>query len=92
MRPHLDHELPQEFAFGGANYDTLMGISEREIGRVLGHCESAWSCDTYQFRDYDRYEANMFSEEHKAAHREEQFPIDLADARAMGERLVKAVQ
>ncbi|MDO4538304.1 MAG: flavodoxin family protein [Coriobacteriales bacterium] len=81
---------PKQFAFGGANYDTLMGISEREIGRVLGHCESVWSCDTYQFRDYDRYEANMFDEEHKAQHRDEQFPVDLADARAMGERLVLA--
>lgn len=73
-------------------YDQLLGVSEREIGRVLGHCESVWSCDTYQFRDYRRYEANMFDEAHKAAHRDEQFPQDLADARAMGERLVRAAQ
>ena len=82
---------PREFSKVNG-YEQLMGISEREIDRVLGHAESVWSCDTYQFRDYDRMEANMFDEARKAAHRNEQFPIDLADARAMGERLVRAAQ
>lgn len=81
---------PEDAAHGRANYDALLGISELEMGRVLGHCESVWSCDTYQFRDYGRYEANMFDGAHKAAHRDEQFPQDLAAARAMGERLVLA--
>ena len=47
------------------------------------------ACDTYQFSDYSRYDMNLFDEAAKRAHRDAQFPIDLAAARALGKRLVE---
>ena len=64
-----------------------------------------YSCDTYQFADYSRYDMNLFDEAAKRAHRDSQFPIYLApllghplrgqpsaggySARALGKRLVE---
>ena len=39
--------------------------------------------------DYSRYDMNLFDEAGKRAHRDSQFPIDLANARALGKRLVE---
>ena len=55
---------------------------------VLGHCETLCAYNTYQFRDYSRYDANMFSEPEKAEHREKIFPEDLNKAYELGKRLV----
>ena len=41
-------------------------------------------CDTLQAKDYSRYELKCFDEEHKIAHREEQFPKDLEMAFRIG--------
>ena len=35
------------------------------------------------------YDITLFSEEEKRAHRDAQFPVDLANARALGKRLVE---
>ena len=40
-------------------------------------------------RPYSRYDITLFSEEEKRAHRDAQFPVDLANARALGRRLVE---
>ena len=45
--------------------------------------------DTYQFTDYSRYDITLFDEAAKRAHRDAQFPVDLANARALGKRLVE---
>jgi len=60
----------------------------RMISMCFGECETLYSCDTYQFTDYSKYYAGMFSEPHKAEHREKQFPIDLQDAYDLGMRIV----
>ena len=52
-------------------------------------CRSCFACDTYQFTDYSRYDITLFDEAAKRAHRDAQFPIDLANARALGKRLVE---
>ena len=52
-------------------------------------CKSCFACDTYQFTDYSRYDITLFDEAAKRAHRDAQFPIDLANARALGKRLVE---
>ncbi len=44
--------------------------------------------DTYQFTDYARYDVTLFDEAAKRAHRDAQFPTDLARARDLGKRLV----
>jgi hypothetical protein len=58
------------------------------MGRLLGYCETLYSCDTYQYKDYSRMDGNLFKEEAKAKHRDEQFPIDLQNAYDLGVRLV----
>jgi hypothetical protein len=56
---------------------------------VFGPTEILCSYDTYQFTNYDRYDAATFSEAHKAEVRDTQFPIDLEKAYELGKRLVK---
>ena len=69
------------------NYPTILGETANNLKAVFGHCEWLYSCDTYQFSDYNRYDCNMFTEEHKSKQREEQFPIDLQNAYNLGKRL-----
>ncbi len=40
-------------------------------------------------RGGESYDMNLFDEAAKRAHRDTQFPIDLANARALGKRLVE---
>ena len=47
------------------------------------------SCDTLQVNDYSKFSMGSFSEKHKKAHREKQFPKDLEAAREMGAGLVR---
>ena len=68
--------------------ETVFGASET-LKTVFGASESLYACDTYQFTDYSRYDMNLFDEAAKRAHRDAQFPIDLANARALGKRLVE---
>lgn len=68
-------------------YDTLLGFTGQELGRIFGYNEILYSYETYQFRDYSRYDANMFPEEQRRERREKQFPIDLKHAYELGKRL-----
>lgn len=64
----------------------------RASNRFCGRCgasETLYACNTYQFADYSRYDMTLFTEEEKRAYRDAQFPIDLANARALGRRLVE---
>ncbi len=59
---------------------------------VLGHCETLCAYNTYQFRDYSRYDCNMFSEPVKAKYRDEHFDVDLKNAYELGKRLAEKAQ
>ena len=65
----------------------LMDTAAQQLG-VFGPTEILCSYDTYQFSNYDRYDAATFSEAHKAEVRNTQFPIDLEKAYELGKRLV----
>ena len=71
------------------HYDKLLGFTGEELGRLYGYNEILNSCDTYQFAYYSRYDVNMFPEEKKREHRDQQFPIDLQNAYELGRRLVE---
>jgi len=71
------------------HYPTLLGTCADHLRMIFGHSEVLYSCDTYQFTDYSRYAVNVFSEEAKRLHRDEQFPIDLKKAYELGKRLVE---
>ena len=74
-------------------YPQVLESNTQTLTTVFGASESLYACDTYQFTDYSRYDITLFDEAAKRAHRDAQFPIDLANARALGKRLVeKAVK
>ena len=56
---------------------------------VFGASETLYACNTYQFADYSRYDMTLFTEEEKRAHRDVHFENDLANAHALGKRLVE---
>ena len=45
--------------------------------------------DTYQFKDYSKYENYVFDEKEKMKRRKEHFPIDLKNAYELGEKISK---
>jgi multimeric flavodoxin WrbA len=79
---------PNEEVYRQMNYPVLMDTSAKQLG-VFGPTEILCSYDTYQFSNYDRYDAATFSEAHKAEVRDTQFPIDLEKAYEIGKRLVE---
>ena len=70
------------------HYSTLLGINVEYLRIIFGYSEMLCAYDTYQFADYSRYAVNMFKEDAKAKHRDEQFPKDLENAYNLGKRLV----
>lgn len=78
---------PEMYAKEG--YAHVFKSIENRLTTFFGSCEAVFSCDTYQFKDYSRYDANMFSEEHKAAQRKKQWPIDCENAYKLGEGLAR---
>ena len=78
---------PNEEVYRQMNYHILMDTAANQLG-TFGPTEILCSYDTYQFPNYDRYDAATFSEAHKAEVRDNQFPIDLEKAYELGKRLV----
>ena len=81
---------PESFAKGGYAY--VFQSIENRLTTFFGSYDSVIAYDTYQFRDYSRYDANMFSEERKAQQREHQWPQDCENARNLGKTLAEKVQ
>ena len=73
----------------GNYYSNLISSHKGTFEWLLGETETMCACDTLQFDDYSLYSGDMFSEEHKKAHREQQFPADLQNAYEMGRRLAE---
>ena len=72
-------------------YKPMFTSIENYMGHIFGHYEAVYSCNTYQFKDYDRYDVNLFPVEMKAQQREKQFPKDLDAAYQMGKNLVNQI-
>ena len=63
---------------------------QAEAFRALNGEVRTLNCfDTLQVRDYSRFSMAGFNAEHKKAHHEKQFPLDLEKARQMGKELVQ---
>ncbi len=78
---------PNEEFYQMMNYQHLMDNNAMQLG-VFGPTEILRSYDTYQFNNYDRYDAASFDPVHKAEVRDTQFPKDLEQAYELGKRLV----
>ena len=70
------------------NYETLLGINRDLLKGVYGHSEMMWVHNTWQFTDYDKYDANMFDVKEKKRVLEEEFPVSLGLAYEFGKKLV----
>ena len=57
--------------------------------QIMGHNELLYICNTYQFRDYSKYEFNLFDEAEKRAYRDAHFEEDLQAAYDLGVRIAK---
>lgn len=71
------------------HHHVLLGTCAKQLEENFGHSETLYACNTYQFADYSRYAFTYFSEEEKRRYRDEHFPQDLANAHALGRRLVE---
>ena len=79
---------PDENVYNRLYYNMLMNNSANQLG-LFGPTEILCSYNTYQFSDYNRYDASSFNEPTKAQMRETQFPKDLEKAYELGKRLVE---
>ena len=70
------------------NYPVILEDNVNSLNHVFGYSEVLYSCDTYQFIDYSKYDIDLFDEKHKAKVRDEQFPKDLQAAYELGKKLV----
>ncbi len=68
-------------------FDKLEGL----ITRVFQQPKRLCAYNTYQFDDYSKYKADLFSEQDKKLHKEKQFPIDCQSAFDAGEQMVNSV-
>ena len=71
------------------NYKFKFSGMESVIERIFTKPQVLYSNDTYQFDDYSKYKSDAFSEEAKAAHRKNQFPLDCEKAFEIGASLIK---
>ena len=71
------------------NYPALLSDTAVTMQQIMGYNELLYICNTYQFRDYGRYEFNLFDEEVKRKYRDEHFDTDLKNAYDLGVRLAK---
>jgi multimeric flavodoxin WrbA len=76
-----------------SGYKLSLKPHQDSIARMLGRpLELLYSYDTYQFSDYQKYESSIFSEEAKAKHKAEQFPIDCQKSFDMGAKFAMNAQ
>lgn len=72
-------------------YDERLSATESFIGHVFTPPQRICAFNTYQFKNYNDYKVEVFSEPEKAEHRRVQFPEDLQAAlnagKDMAERL-----
>lgn len=80
-----------EFYMTKVDYPTILGANEKAFSRLFGYSETLYSCDTYQYSDYSKYDSNMFDEKLKAEVRQKQFPVDCQNAFELGQRLVENI-
>jgi multimeric flavodoxin WrbA len=72
-------------------YEQVFSITQKILEIHFGPCEVLLSTDTLQYRDYDRYESEMFDKSAKYKRHAEVFPEDCRRAFKLGARMATAV-
>ena len=76
-------------AFYQLQYKRKLTEQANAFRRLNGKVETLCSFDPLQVKDYSKFSMAGFNAEHKKAHHEKQFPLDLEKAWQMGKRLVQ---
>jgi len=71
------------------NYPAILSDTAKGMKVIMGHNELLYINNTYQFKDYSRYDINLFDEEEKRKYRDAHFEEDLQKAYEMGKRLAQ---
>jgi multimeric flavodoxin WrbA len=69
-----------ESSIPGAGYDVKFKFYEDRFNHLIGPAKTLVSTETWQVRDYSKYEISMFDGEARRKRREEVFPVDLRKA------------
>ena len=70
-------------------YDEALKQAPKSMGEIMGYCETLNIYNTYQFKDYSRYDLTLFDESAKRAYRDSHFDIDLRNAYELGRRIAE---
>ncbi|MDL2317150.1 flavodoxin family protein [Desulfovibrio sp. OttesenSCG-928-A18] len=70
--------------------DKVIAVARRVMERLFAPCELFLCCDTKQFKDYSKYETDIWDVPAKLRRHEEVFPKELERAFALGVSLVSA--
>lgn len=73
------------------SYDTQLSNMEGTIGNIFSEPKKLYGFNTYQFKNYDDYKVEVFSEEQKAEYRKTQFPIDCENAFNAGKDMIQHI-
>ncbi len=80
--------LPEEM-YKDWNYAQILKETPSSMDLIMGYCETLNICNTYQFKDYSRYDITLFNEEDKRAYRDSHFETDLKNSYELGVRIAK---
>lgn len=68
-----------------------LDIAEQMFGIALGECNRIEAFNTYQMKDYSRYEFTESTPAEKQAYKDEHWPKDLQKARDAGRRMAEKI-
>ncbi|MTK64578.1 MAG: flavodoxin family protein [Methanobacterium sp.] len=80
--------IPEEM-IDDYGYKNMFESNKQLLTLLFGSSEAFMSYDTYQFKDYSKVVCERFDPEHKAKHRDKQFPIDKEEAFKLGVRMIE---
>ncbi len=70
-------------------YPEALKQTPKSMGEIIGPCETLNIFNTYQFRDYSKYDITLFDENAKREYRDTHFENDLKAAYDLGCRIAK---
>ncbi|MDK9708831.1 MAG: flavodoxin family protein [Desulforhopalus sp.] len=68
-------------------YEQHFSNTKMSLETTFGECEMLLSTDTLQYKDYDKYEHEIFDKEEKIKRHKEVFPLDCERAFELGRRI-----
>lgn len=70
-------------------YEEALKQTPKSMGEIMGYCETLNIFNTYQFRDYSKYDITLFDENAKREYRDAHFENDLKSAYDLGCRIAQ---